>query len=143
MAWNYARYVGRVAEAGKAEYPIPMFVNAALYGIGQADPNPRHRAAAAPGTDVMDVWRAGAPRIDMLSPDTYSDDFVAFCAKYTQSGNPLFIPETGGGPEARPERSTPSDATTPSASRRSASTGRRVKIPIWPASTISSRNWRP
>ena len=30
MAWNYARYVGRVVEAGKAEYPLPMFVNAAL-----------------------------------------------------------------------------------------------------------------
>ena len=29
MAWNYARYVGRVVEAGKAEYPLPMFVNAA------------------------------------------------------------------------------------------------------------------
>jgi len=23
MAWNYARYIGRVAEAGKAEYPLP------------------------------------------------------------------------------------------------------------------------
>ena len=32
MAWNYARYIGRVVEAGKAEYPIPMFVNAALNG---------------------------------------------------------------------------------------------------------------
>ena len=30
MAWNYARYIGRVAEAGKAEYPLPMYVNAAL-----------------------------------------------------------------------------------------------------------------
>ena len=30
MAWNYARYIGRVAQAGKAEYPIPMFLNAAL-----------------------------------------------------------------------------------------------------------------
>jgi len=27
MAWNYARYVGHVAAAGKAEYPLPMFVN--------------------------------------------------------------------------------------------------------------------
>ena len=42
MAWNYARYIGRVAEAGKAEYPIPMFVNAALYGIGRG-PNPAER----------------------------------------------------------------------------------------------------
>ena len=26
MAWHFARYIGRVAEAGKAEYPLPMFV---------------------------------------------------------------------------------------------------------------------
>ena len=28
MAWTYARYVGQVAEAGKAEYPLPMYMNA-------------------------------------------------------------------------------------------------------------------
>ncbi|MGA9624928.1 MAG: DUF5597 domain-containing protein [Bryobacteraceae bacterium] len=97
MAWNYARYIGRVAEAGKAEYPIPMFVNAALYGIGRG-PNPP--SGGRPWDLVMDVWKAGAPRIDMLSPDSYNEaDFVAFCAKYTQSGNPLFIPENMGGPD--------------------------------------------
>ena len=30
MAWHFARYVDAVARAGKAEYPLPMFVNAAL-----------------------------------------------------------------------------------------------------------------
>jgi hypothetical protein len=96
MAWNYARYIGRVAEAGKAEYPIPMYVNAALYGIGRGtQPLP---SGGRPWDLVMDVWKAGGPQIDMLSPDAYSDrDFVAFCAKYTQSGNPLFIPENMGG----------------------------------------------
>jgi hypothetical protein len=97
MAWNYARYIGRVAEAGKAEYPIPMFVNAALYGIGRG-PNPP--SGGRPWDLVMDVWKAGGPQIDMLSPDSYSEsDFVAFCSKYTQSGNPLFIPENMGGPD--------------------------------------------
>jgi hypothetical protein len=96
MAWNYARYIGRVAEAGKAEYPIPMYVNAALYGIGRgSQPMP---SGGRPWDLVMDVWKAGGPQIDMLSPDAYSDrDFVAFCAKYTQAGNPLFIPENMGG----------------------------------------------
>jgi hypothetical protein len=97
MAWNYARYIGRVAEAGKAEYPIPMFVNAAMYGIGRG-PNPP--SGGRPWDLVMDVWKAGGPQIDMLSPDSYSEsDFVAFCSKYTQSGNPLFIPENMGGPD--------------------------------------------
>ena len=31
----------------------------------------------------MDIWRAGAPRLDMLSPDNYGN-FVEFCAKYAR-----------------------------------------------------------
>jgi len=34
MAWHFARYVNRVTEAGKTEYPLPMFVNAALIRPG-------------------------------------------------------------------------------------------------------------
>ena len=30
MAWHYATYIEHVAAAGKAEYPLPMFANAAL-----------------------------------------------------------------------------------------------------------------
>ena len=95
MAWQYARYLGRVAEAGKAECPVPMFVNAALYGIGNG---PQPGSGGRPWDLVMDVWKAGGPQIDMLSPDSYSDrDFVAFCAKFDQPGNPLFVPENMGG----------------------------------------------
>jgi hypothetical protein len=95
MAWYYARYIGHVVEAGKAEYPLPMYVNAALYGIGKVPQfTPAH---GRPWDLVMDVWRAGGPQIDFMSPDIYSaTDFIGFCAKYTQNGNPLFIPETGG-----------------------------------------------
>jgi hypothetical protein len=96
MAWNYARYIGRVIEAGKAEYPLPMFVNAALYGTGRGPQPPP--SGGRPWDSVMDIWRAGGPAIDMLSPDIYSEaEFNLFCAKYTQSGNALFIPENSGG----------------------------------------------
>ena len=103
MAWNYARYIGRVAEAGKAEYPIPMYVNAALSrtsSIADAVKTGRRGSFAigGPMADLLDVWRAGGPRIDMLSPDAYSDrDFTAWCEKYSRSENPLFIPENMGG----------------------------------------------
>ena len=30
QAWSVARFIGEVAAAGKAEYPLPMYVNAAL-----------------------------------------------------------------------------------------------------------------
>ncbi|MGA9627727.1 MAG: DUF5597 domain-containing protein, partial [Bryobacteraceae bacterium] len=98
MAWNFARYIGRVVEAGKAEYPIPMFTNCPQLGFGTA-PAPLHGGGQSGGAmpDAMDVWRAGAPRIDLLAADIYSPDFAGFCARYAQSGNPLFIAETGGG----------------------------------------------
>jgi hypothetical protein len=98
MAWNFARYIGRVVEAGKAEYPIPMFTNCPQEGFGTA-PAPLRGGGQSGGAmpDAMDVWRAGAPRVDFLAADIYSPDFVGFCARYAQSGNPLFVAETGGG----------------------------------------------
>lgn len=90
MAWHFARYVNRVAEAGKREYPLPMFVNAALIRPGY---EPGRYPSAGPLPHLMDVWRAGAPEIDFLSPDIYFPNFVEWCRKYHRGGNPLFIPE--------------------------------------------------
>jgi hypothetical protein len=107
MAWHFARYVGQVAAAGKAEYPIPMYVNAALprtSAIGATEVTGRepgvtgYFAVGGPMADVLDIWRAGGPQVDILSPDAYND-FADWCMKYDRSGNPLFIPESRGGTE--------------------------------------------
>lgn len=90
MAWHYARYTDYVASAGKAEYPLPMYVNAALI---RPDYKPGQYPSAGPLPHLMDIWRAGAPAINFLSPDIYFPNFVEWCQKYHQSGNPLFIPE--------------------------------------------------
>ncbi len=98
MAWNYARYVGHVAAAGKAEYPLPMFVNTWLRQ-GTFKPNedmPGGYPSGGPLPQVMDAWRAGGPAIDILSPDVHVPNYDDWCAWYTQSGNPLFIPESRG-----------------------------------------------
>ena len=95
MAWHFARYVNRVAELGKAEYPLPMFVNAALIRPGH---QPGQYSSGGPLPHLMDVWRAGAPQIDFLSPDIYFPNFAEWCRKYHRSGNPLFIPEAVLGP---------------------------------------------
>ncbi|HZS03606.1 MAG TPA: DUF5597 domain-containing protein [Blastocatellia bacterium] len=95
MAWHFARYTGRVAELGKAEYPLPMFVNAALIRPGH---EPGQYPSAGPLPHLMDVWRAGAPQIDFLSPDIYFQNFAEWCRRYHRSGNPLFIPEAILGP---------------------------------------------
>jgi hypothetical protein len=102
MAWSFARYIERVVEAGKAEYPIPMVTNCPQDGFGRA-PAPLKGGGQSGGAmpDAFDVWRAGAPKIDMFGADIYSTDFVGFCTKYAQSGNPLFIPETRYNMEAK------------------------------------------
>jgi beta-galactosidase GanA len=97
MAWHYARYTNRIIEAGKAEYPLPMFVNAALI---RPNYKPGQYPSAGPLPHIMDVWRAGGPLIDFFSPDIYFQNFAEWCQKYHRSGNPLFIPEARSDPQA-------------------------------------------
>jgi hypothetical protein len=87
--WYYARYINAVAKAGKAEYAIPMYANAWLRGSGKLGTYP----TGGPLAHVMDIWRAAGSDIDLYAPDIYLPDFKAICAEYTQSGNPLLIPE--------------------------------------------------
>ena len=91
MAWHYARYLNRVAEAGKKECPLPMFVNAWL--VQPRDKQPGDYPSGGPVDHMHDVWRAGAPQIDILAPDIYLTNFDELCVRYSRSGNPLLIPE--------------------------------------------------
>jgi beta-galactosidase GanA len=92
MAWHYARYIDRIAELGKQEYPLPVFVNAWL--VQPNDRQPGDYPSGGPQAHNHDFWRAGAPHIDILAPDIYVPDFAGVCAQYSRNGNPLFIPET-------------------------------------------------
>jgi hypothetical protein len=94
MGWNYSRYIDHVAEAGKREYPIPMYVNAWI--VQPADKGPGDYPSGGPQDHMHDIWRAGAPHLDMLSPDIYLPDFIGLTARYSRNGNPLFIPESSG-----------------------------------------------
>ena len=98
-AYCVAHYIGQVAAAGKAEYPLPMYVNAAL-----RDPltNPRAGTYESGGAtdNVLDIWKAAAPAIDILCPDIYMNDstkYLAVLDHYSRPDNALFVPETGGG----------------------------------------------
>ncbi|HEX2452109.1 MAG TPA: DUF5597 domain-containing protein [Vicinamibacterales bacterium] len=97
MAWHFARFTQHVAAAGKAEYPLPMFVNAALIRPGY---QPGQYPSAGPLPHLIDVWRAGAPAIDFIAPDIYFPTFVEWTRRYVRSGNPLFIPEALRSPDA-------------------------------------------
>ncbi len=91
MAWYFAKYTNSVVEAGKAEYSLPMYVNAAL-NLPQSQPGLNY-PSGGPLPHLMDIWKAGGPSIDFLSPDFYFPYLKHWCDLYTRQGNSLFIPE--------------------------------------------------
>jgi hypothetical protein len=94
MAWQYATYIEHVAAAGKAEYPLPMYANAALI---RPNYQPGQYNSGGPLPHSADVWRAAAPSLDFLSPDIYFNEFTEWASRYARPGNVLFIPEAQGG----------------------------------------------
>jgi beta-galactosidase GanA len=95
-AWAVATYVGKVAAAGKAVYPLPLYANAAL-----RDPikpgAPGSYEAGGPTDNVIPIWKVAAPAIDIVSPDIYMNDPAAYLKVlelYHRDDNALFIPET-------------------------------------------------
>jgi hypothetical protein len=98
-AWAVAAYVGKVAAAGKAVYPLPLYANAAL-----RDPlkpgAPGSYESGGPTDNVIPIWKAAAPALDIVSPDIYMNDAASYLKVlelYRRDDNPLFVPETIGG----------------------------------------------
>ena len=90
MAYNYARYIQGVAEAGKREYPIPMYANCQL-------PAPGERAgeypSGGPHPYYLEVYRVTATSLDFYSPDIYWPNFEYWIDRYRFKGNAVFVPE--------------------------------------------------
>lgn len=89
-AWHYARFADALTRAGKAAYPMPMYVNVALNRPGRI---PGEYPSGGPLPHLIDVWKAGAPSIDFLAPDIYFSNFTQIVDGYKRTDNPLFIPE--------------------------------------------------
>jgi beta-galactosidase GanA len=97
-AWAIAKYVGQIAAAGKAVYPLPLYVNAAL-----RDPlkpgAPGSYESGGPTDNVISIWKAEAPAIDIEAPDIYlldSPSYLKVVDLYRRPDNALFVPETSG-----------------------------------------------
>jgi beta-galactosidase GanA len=90
MAFQYAVFVNKVAQQGKAAYALPMYLNAQL-------PSPFERAgeypSGGPHPYYQDVYRIAAPSIDFYSPDIYWPNFEYWVQRYQTAGNPIFVPE--------------------------------------------------
>jgi beta-galactosidase GanA len=95
-AWSIARFIGQVAAAGKAEDPLPMYVNVAL-----RDPltpgSASHYESGGATDNVLWIWKAAAPAIDVLAPDNYQNDsprYYKVLDLYSRPDNALLVPET-------------------------------------------------
>ncbi len=89
-AWNYARYVEKMAKTARSIYSIPLYVNAAMNSRNR---KPGEYPSGGPLAHLIDIWHCAAPSIDFLSPDLYDLNFQELVSRYKRINNPLFIPE--------------------------------------------------
>lgn len=89
-AWSFAVYANEIAKAGRSVYKLPMYVNCAL---NRPNRKPGEYPAGGPLPHLIDIWKAAAPDIQMLSPDIYFGDFKKWTESYHRDDNPFFIPE--------------------------------------------------
>lgn len=96
-AYSVAHYIDAVAVAGKAEFALPMYVNVWLKGANNSVPGLNY-PSGGPTYNMLEVWKATAPAIDMIGPDIYtneSDLYRIALDAYHRPDNPTWIPETG------------------------------------------------
>ncbi len=94
-AWSVARYIEEVAAAGKAIYALPVYVNAALRNPLHPSRPPSYESGG-PTDNVIPIWKAAAPSIDLLAPDIYLDEGAEYLKAldlYQRPDNALFVPE--------------------------------------------------
>ena len=98
-AWHIAKYIGEIAAAGKKEYALPMYVNAALRDPFNPGP-PGGYASGGPTDNVIPIYRAAAPAIDIVAPDLYQKESpkVYKVIELYKRGGPLLVPEIGNDP---------------------------------------------
>ncbi len=99
MSYWTARYFESIAAAGKAAYPLPIYINVwpreqpGLVRPGFSSPSGGAVAY------LLDMWKRVAPAIDVIAPDIYDENLDAYqnlLHLYDRPDNPLLVPETGG-----------------------------------------------
>ena len=98
-AWSVAKYIGQVAAAGKAQYALPLYANAALRDP-LTNPSANNYESGGPTDNVIPIWKAAAPAIDLVAPDIYlngSEKILKVLELYGRSDNALFVPEASSG----------------------------------------------
>ena len=103
-AYYLSSYINEVAKAGKQVYPLVAYVNAWEGGEDTADAFDSFDRAGesypsgGPVSHMLDLWKATAPDIDILSADTSVQPVVNFRminSRYVRPDNPYWSPEAG------------------------------------------------
>lgn len=90
-AWSYARYLDIMATEGKKAYPLPTFTNASVFGINARGLSLGNGCSIP---EFFDLYKAGAPNLDILSPNSYMQQLEQICDAFSWNGNPILIPES-------------------------------------------------
>jgi beta-galactosidase GanA len=102
QAWSVARYINQIATAGKQEMALPIYV---IYWLKSPRGYPvltipgEDYPSGGPTSNMLAVWKAAAPAIDILAPDIYvpnTERYRDVMEQFKRVDNPLFIPERHG-----------------------------------------------
>ena len=101
-AWAIASYIEQVAKAGRAVFDVPLYVNNALRdAVEPLAPWKSNFASGGPTYDVIGIYKAAAPHVDIAAPDLYnpsSAQIDATLTKFQLADNPLWVPEMSHAP---------------------------------------------
>jgi len=91
-AYYYAKYLDYLSSEGKKVYALPTFTNASIFGV---DSRGRSLGNGCSIPDFFDLYAAGAPTLDILTPNSYMQQIDQICEAFVWKGNPILIPESG------------------------------------------------
>jgi len=101
-AWAIASYIEQVARAGRAALDLPVYVNNALRdAVEPLAPWKDNFASGGPTYDVIGIYKAAAPHVDIAGPDLYtpaSAQIDATLTNFQRPDNPLWVPEMSHAP---------------------------------------------
>ncbi len=91
-AYSFANYLDLLSAEGKKIHPLPTFVNASVFGINTRGVSLGNGCSIP---EFFDLYAAGAPNLDILTPNSYKLELDEICEAYSWKGNPILIPESG------------------------------------------------
>lgn len=90
-AYAFARYLDYMAIEGKKVLPLPTFVNSSVFRIDSRGISLGNGCSIP---EFFDLYKAGAPNLDILTPNSYMQQLDQICEAFSWKGNPILIPES-------------------------------------------------